>query len=227
MLMSKTRELLKKIESLENANPQIDVIEKLKKMNIAIEERTILYEMSNDLAVCRKPTSLLKTFDEIYDHPRQRMSKIQEFSNKENILFHLELITATEARFVNDQQLELTNEAMNILLGDDAVLFSQKKMSKSIISNTDIKEKKLFFEGKLKSEIDFISKTLQQEQFDEMKSRLEEEGLTPGINVLLYGHPGTGKTEICYQLSRQTGRDIVLVDLSRVKNKFYGESEKE
>ena len=100
-------------------------------------------------------------------------------------------------------------------------------MSKSIISNTDIKEKKLFFEGKLKSEIDFISKTLQQEQFDEMKSRLEEEGLTPGINVLLYGHPGTGKTEICYQLSRQTGRDIVLVDLSRVKNKFYGESEKE
>ena len=46
-----------------------------------------------------------------------------------------------------------------------------------------------------------------------------------GINVLLYGLPGTGKTELVQQLARETGRDIFVVDMSQIRDKFVGQSE--
>ncbi len=226
MLGIDTNEMFIKIKMLEYTNVHLPVIAKLEQSKIPLEERAFLYEMCNDFIIHRKSTSMMKTLDDMYDNPRQRMSKVREFVNKSNILFQLELITASESRFANDQQLDLATDTIEMLLGEDAILFDTKTKSKNIISSGDIKGKELFFEGKLKNEIEFLTKTLQQEQYNEMKYRLEEQGLTPGINVLLYGHPGTGKTELCYQLSKQTGRDIVAVDLSQVRNMFFGESEK-
>jgi SpoVK/Ycf46/Vps4 family AAA+-type ATPase len=46
-----------------------------------------------------------------------------------------------------------------------------------------------------------------------------------GLNILLYGTPGTGKTELVQQLARETGRDIFVVDMSQIRDKFVGESE--
>ena len=46
-----------------------------------------------------------------------------------------------------------------------------------------------------------------------------------GLNVLLYGAPGTGKTELVQQLARETGRDIFIVDMSQIRDKYVGESE--
>ena len=47
-----------------------------------------------------------------------------------------------------------------------------------------------------------------------------------GHNILLIGAPGTGKTETVYQLARQTGRDIMRVDVDKIKSCWVGESEK-
>ena len=57
-------------------------------------------------------------------------------------------------------------------------------------------------------------------------ARLEEKGLAKGIAVLLYGAPGTGKTESVLQWARESGRDVVHVDISAAKSMWYGESEK-
>jgi SpoVK/Ycf46/Vps4 family AAA+-type ATPase len=47
-----------------------------------------------------------------------------------------------------------------------------------------------------------------------------------GLVVQLHGAPGTGKTEFCYQLARQTGRDVLVLDVSQARGKYYGETEK-
>lgn len=47
-----------------------------------------------------------------------------------------------------------------------------------------------------------------------------------GICILLYGAPGTGKTESVYQIAKATGRHIVHVDISQSKSYWFGESEK-
>ncbi|MDE6696487.1 MAG: AAA family ATPase, partial [Muribaculaceae bacterium] len=46
------------------------------------------------------------------------------------------------------------------------------------------------------------------------------------IHIAITGNPGTGKTETVYQLARQTGRDIMRVDVDKIKSCWVGESEK-
>ena len=55
---------------------------------------------------------------------------------------------------------------------------------------------------------------------------MKEKGFRNGFACLFYGGPGTGKTETVYQLARQTGRNIMVVDVPRIKSKWVGESEK-
>jgi SpoVK/Ycf46/Vps4 family AAA+-type ATPase len=47
-----------------------------------------------------------------------------------------------------------------------------------------------------------------------------------GFTLLLHGEPGTGKTATVKQLARKTGRHILMVDTSKIKDMFVGESEK-
>ena len=47
-----------------------------------------------------------------------------------------------------------------------------------------------------------------------------------GFACLFYGGPGTGKTETVLQIARQTGRDLMQVDIAGMRDKFVGESEK-
>ena len=55
---------------------------------------------------------------------------------------------------------------------------------------------------------------------------MEESGFRCGFTCLFYGAPGTGKTETVLQLARQTGRDIMQVNVSQIKSCWVGESEK-
>jgi SpoVK/Ycf46/Vps4 family AAA+-type ATPase len=47
-----------------------------------------------------------------------------------------------------------------------------------------------------------------------------------GFACLFYGSPGTGKTETVNQISRLTGRDVMMIDVSKIKSMWVGESEK-
>ena len=47
-----------------------------------------------------------------------------------------------------------------------------------------------------------------------------------GFNIILYGGPGTGKTETTLQLAKKTGRDVFYIDMSKLKSKWVGESER-
>jgi len=44
--------------------------------------------------------------------------------------------------------------------------------------------------------------------------------------VLLYGYPGTGKTETVLQLGKNSNRYIMMADASKIRSKWVGETEK-
>ena len=46
------------------------------------------------------------------------------------------------------------------------------------------------------------------------------------LNILLFGHPGTGKTETVMQLAKATNREVMKIDISSTKSKWFGDSEK-
>jgi hypothetical protein len=47
-----------------------------------------------------------------------------------------------------------------------------------------------------------------------------------GLSALFSGPPGTGKTMICSLLAKELGMDLYRIDLSKVVNKYIGETEK-
>lgn len=103
---------------------------------------------------------------------------------------------------------------------------SKKTTDRNLRSYKNIIEKELFYNPEELGQITRIERSISKEGFTNVKARLSECGFRSGICCLLYGAPGTGKTETVLQLARKTGRDILHVDIAAVRDKYVGESEK-
>ena len=101
-----------------------------------------------------------------------------------------------------------------------------KRNDRRLKSFAQIKEKALFFNQNVKEQIDRLTSLLSIENLPSVQGRLEEQGMRKGFACLFYGAPGTGKTESVLQIARQTGRDIMQVDIAGLRDKWVGESEK-
>lgn len=105
------------------------------------------------------------------------------------------------------------------------VMSHQEELGRNLMISSQIPERKLFFSGKTKDEVNRLRQLLQDDQYRQIVDRLEQKNMPTGINILLYGLPGTGKTELVQQLARETGRDIFMVDMSQIRDKYVGQSE--
>ena len=93
-------------------------------------------------------------------------------------------------------------------------------------SHDAIREKSLFFNTSEQEQIERLTSLLSTETLPSIQQRLEELGMRKGFACLFYGAPGTGKTETVLQIARQTGRNIMQVDIAGLRDKWVGESEK-
>lgn len=107
------------------------------------------------------------------------------------------------------------------LLGD-----MRMEERKDLLNSDNIVAKELFYNTKEQEQVNRLESLLGIEQFNAVQERLEEMGMRKGFNIILYGAPGTGKTETTMQLARKTGRDLLVIDMSKLKSKWVGDSEK-
>ncbi len=130
----------------------------------------------------------------------------------------------------NADQWTISKEGwMKLLDGNteemEAILNIQKDPFHNLTPSSEIKERKLFFSGKTRENVDRLRAMLQEEQYQQIVAKLKEKNMPSGLNILLYGTPGTGKTELVQQLARETGRDLFVVDMALIRDKYVGESE--
>ena len=131
---------------------------------------------------------------------------------------------------VDSEQYMLTRKAKAELLS--AYKPSHTKCRRSqpnrrfLKSHTSIKEKSLFFNASEQEQIERLTSLLSTDNLPSIQQRLEEQGMRKGFACLFYGAPGTGKTETVLQIARQTGRDLMQVDIAGLRDKWVGESEK-
>lgn len=103
---------------------------------------------------------------------------------------------------------------------------SPKTTDRLLQSYTTIKEKELYYNENEERQIERLASLLKPENFEGVRIRLEEQGMRKGFACIFYGEPGTGKTETVLQLARETGRDIMKVELAGLRDKWVGQSEK-
>ncbi|MBQ6729056.1 MAG: ATP-binding protein [Bacteroidales bacterium] len=132
--------------------------------------------------------------------------------------------------FMARNLFQLTDKSRNLFLSEydipDIIEEVDEDDHSNILSCTDIKPKVMFYCKEDQGQIDTLQHLLEDEQLQAIRERLEKANLRKGFNCLFYGTPGTGKTETALQLARMTGRDIMQVDISSIRDKWYGETEK-
>ena len=131
----------------------------------------------------------------------------------------------------NPNQYALTTRAKNELLSAYKPSHSKCKhynnnADRFLKDHSNIKEKALFFNDSDQQQIDRLTSLLSADNFPIVQQRLAEQGMRKGFACLFYGGPGTGKTETVLQIARQTGRDLMQIDISEMRDKYVGETEK-
>lgn len=179
-----------------------------------------LYVENNDDSIRFSDIKSIYDDEEIPPHIKHNMRL------RRSSLFYHELIeNANEDGMARSDAFKLTDKAKSELLGE---LRSDKigKSDKDLIKADSLTEKVLVYNPTEQTQISELSSLLSHDRFADVQSRLLSAGMRKGFCCLFYGSPGTGKTETVYQLARQTGRNIMQVDVDKVKSCWVGESEK-
>ncbi|MBN1184079.1 MAG: AAA family ATPase [Bacteroidales bacterium] len=165
--------------------------------------------------------------DTLFDDLGQQLRFEQELSGGRNELISQKILKLTDAEFEGEKVLSLTEKAAKILYSEYPALLVSDHGNPGIIKSGSIKGKKLFFNDKVRDQLKELESILNRSRFKHYCRALKRNNLTSGITAVFYGISGTGKTEAVYQVARRTRRNIMMVDLSQTRSKWFGESEKQ
>lgn len=145
-------------------------------------------------------------------HPFQKKGLVR-FGGEENLMDKTSAALADRVRDTFFSEVELFCDEASASHSD-------------VVGCENIKEKEMFYNAPEQEQVERLESLLDDSHFNGIQERLDEMGLRKGFNIILYGGPGTGKTETTLQLARKTGRDVFIIDVSKIKSKWVGESEK-
>ena len=221
------------MQQLVKANPQLPLCQEALRHN-DIHVLSLLMMITFDYAQWADSPSEglhLQNIDNLYpedyecDDIRRRLRDGSHVLMRHGLIEH-----KCEDGIADTDRYVLTREAKTRLLSGYVPSRSRCKKRSSDLrflkSHTTIKEKALFFNTTEQQQIDRLASLLSTDNLPSVQRRLEEQGLRKGFACLFYGAPGTGKTETVLQIARQTGRDIMQVDIAGLRDKWVGESEK-
>ena len=197
----------------------------LKKFNLNEEDRLLFIFMAHLFVENHDDRIGFGDIDNLYDNDRIPSWCKSELRGHTSVLFELNLIeNVNEDGMARSDCFKLTEYAKSDLLSE-LDLNIKAKSDRDLIRSNSLPEKQLIYNTTERSQIAELSFILSAERFCEIQSRLRDAGMRTGFCSLFYGSPGTGKTETVYQIARATGRDILRVDVDKIKSCWVGESE--
>lgn len=187
--------------------------------------RFIYLDCVNDFLIGHD-SNIGKTLQDIYGKSPDYFSELHSLIDEKHFLVESGFLEITKNDIVERSTMSLTEKSIELLYGEHTDLYYKKGKLKNVLQPEEIKLKNLFYESNIKSQIEMLNDSLNQDNLLKIQSRLESKGLCKGVAIILYGAPGTGKTETVYQLAKSTNRKIFHVDISESKSMWFGESEK-
>jgi hypothetical protein len=221
-------DLIAILDTLVNENKHLTFIKKIIEYDFDMHDRDLLlyfcYKRINereDVDTCH----IEKQFTDEDHNFYVDSSFLYPLKHGRHVLQKMELIENVNSDgFALREEYQLTKKAKEELF----VELEEKKSlnKKDFVLAADIAEKALFYNAEEEQKITQLAELLKEENFKNVTERLGGKGLRKGFACLFSGGPGTGKTETVYQIARRTGRDIMPVDVSKIKGMWVGESEK-
>lgn len=197
----------------------------LKKADLLDEDRLLFIFMAHLYVENSDDGIGFHDIGDLYDG-RKIPSRIKaELRSRRSSLFEVGFIeNVNENGMARPDCFKLTEYAKTEVLSE-LNLDVKAKSDNFLLKSGSFAEKKLVYNPSERAQVVELSEILSGERFADVQSRLKNAGMRPGFCCLFYGSPGTGKTETVYQLARATGRDIMRVDVDKIKSCWVGESE--
>lgn len=191
------------------------------------DEDTLLFIFMAHLFVENNDDNIgFHDIDDLFDNNEIPSWVKRKFRTRESELFEKGLIeNVNEDGMARSDAFKLTEKAKEHFLCE-LNINEIGRSDRNLIKAETLAKKDLIYNETERGQITELSSILSENRFNEVQKRLRSAGMRPGFCCIFYGSPGTGKTETVYQLARCTGRDIMRVDVDKIKSCWVGESEK-
>ena len=220
-------EFNQELQILIDGNRKLPIVKAIENLELDYECIVFLLYFCKRIVCESQPNVCLDTLSELVE---DFSTHGWAFAKGKHVLIKKKLVQPSGGEQLMRDMFTLTTYAKKKLLKDyDIVEEQHEEVDCSrfkVVKAKDIKEKHLFYSEQNQKELEVISELLSEAKWHEVRNNLKENGMRQGFNCLFHGAPGTGKTETVLQLARKTGRDIMQVDISTVRDKWFGETEK-
>ena len=218
--------LLNELDELFANNPQIGMVQQLNEQHISGEYLLLLLFFSHRLINKDDNDIRFGQMECVFSDKSAFTRAKGELRRAEHRLMQYNLIEHRSVDGIADTQSYcLTAHAKRTLLAEMKLSSAEEKIA-DVLCHKTLTEKPLFYAETIEQQVSELSTFFLPERYNEIRERMQQRGFRHGFSCLFYGGPGTGKTETVYQLARQTGRDILVVDVPQIKSKWVGDSEK-
>lgn len=134
----------------------------------------------------------------------------------------------SDSELIKQNNMLLSERVCKSLFGgmESIIDFSSIMGQTRILKWNEIEEKPLFFNEEETVGIQRLYQMAQEVEYQRITAALKEHHLKVAVSGILYGGPGTGKTELAKQIARSTKRNLLVVDASKLTGSYVGESER-
>jgi AAA+ superfamily predicted ATPase len=218
-------ELLEEIMDMMAAHTKFSLMKRIKELDLSPVECAVYFYVTWKTMNGNLSVDMDEPLNSFFQRSSGKVKFLQSIYNGENKLIKNDLLEYSNGRFLNDIDFILSDLSLT-LLQENGITVLKRKSNSNSIKPEDIAEKVLFYETEEMVQMNDLKSLMVEESYVGLMERLKSKALPQNLNILLFGAPGTGKTESVYQLAKASGREIMKVEISQSKSMWFGESEK-
>lgn len=203
-----------------------DVVKLISEYNLSQNESLLFFYIVWNTLMGQSGVDIDRALSAIFQSNSEQVNFMQSLIQGTNALIKFDLIEYTSSEFFNNSEANPTRKTADLLKEMNVIITMPTSKGNHVLLPSETIAKELFYNEKLNEQMEEIASILKVEKYYQLVQRMTEKGLPQGVNILFFGAPGTGKTESVMQLAKATGREIIKVDISSTKSKWFGESEK-
>ncbi len=216
------------LASFERFNSFPFVANILHNMDLLPNEKYILMFISTEVLFGREELDLNEIIEKLSEGCSDLFYLPQQIKSGKSALMRDGYIKFVNPNLADFSAITLNEALINEIHCSCTYIASKKFISRfcQVMNSDEIQEQVLFFNPGNQLAIDTISNFTSHEKYSDLETKFTGAGMKPGLTMMFYGLPGTGKTELVKQIAKLHNRTILQVDIANIKSMWVGESEK-
>ena len=188
---------VEKINNLLDCNKHIIYVQKVLSYNFNDEDKMLLILFSHLFVNNNDNYIRFHDLDFLYDDKREWSIVKSKLNRGDHVLLKGKIVEYNNCNgMVDRESFRMTNDAKRELFVE-LHLPSMDEKSGDVIKFKDITPKKMFYGDKVECQIDELGNLLNDEQYNQIRTRMTDTGFRCGFTCLFYGAPEPARPKLC------------------------------